>query len=72
MLDVREVTGSSPVSSTNRNPLNRNGSRGFSLCLESPVWFSKAQNFGALSGQFGALFGAQKRGPQMCRGPPEN
>jgi len=70
MLDVREVTGSSPVSSTNRNPLNRNGLRGFLLCLEVAFEGCPEQVFGALSGQFGAIFGAQKRGPPACRGPP--
>lgn len=55
MLDVREVTGSSPVSSTNRNPLNRNGLRGFccALRLLSRAVLSRfSGHFRGSSGQF--------------------
>ena len=74
-LHTQEVTDSSSVVSTKPNPLNRNGSRGFSFCSEVAFSGCSKQVFGAKFGQFGAISGAQievqKRGPPTCRGPPE-
>ena len=78
-LDVREVTGSSPVSSTKQKPCSRYGYGVFCCVLSKlspPIgctisgqsWGTWGQNWGHGFG----LYDRKKRGPPpFCRGPPE-
>lgn len=71
MLDVREVTSSSLVSSTSEKPRNHNG-YGVFCAVWNRLFYA---HFCAVSGQnfcgSGQISGQKNKGPPGCRSPPK-